>query len=82
MKKEKQRPLLSYKDNLQKAYENAQLSLRGKHSITGSYWVSKFWLFSISERLLQLSLVRRHLAQGLLHHRLSVTVSQWLLTDV
>lgn len=64
MKKEKQRPLLSYKDNLQKAYENAQLSLRGKHSITGSDWVPKFWLFSISERLLQLSLVRRHLTHG------------------
>lgn len=45
MKKEKQRPLISYKDSTQKAYENAQLSLRGKRSITSPYWVPKFWLY-------------------------------------
>lgn len=82
MQKEKQRPPISYKDNIQKAYENAQLSLRGKHSITSPYWVPKFWLYFLSEGLILLSLVRRHFAQGLLHSRLSVIVSQWLLTDI
>lgn len=54
--------------------------LRGEHSTTTSFWVPKFWLYS-SESLVQLSLVRRHLAQGLLHRRLSMIVIQWLLTD-
>jgi hypothetical protein len=71
MQKEKQRPPISYKDNIQKAYENAQLSLRGKHSITSPYWVPKFWLYFLSEGLILLSLLRRHFAQGLLHSRLS-----------
>lgn len=54
---------------------------RGEHSTTTSFWVPKFWLYS-SESLTQLSLVRRHLAQGLLHSRLAMIVIQWLLTDV